>query len=166
MKKSYTHQGEELSLEAQARQETVSARLPSGEERTFLARWLDETALLIEDQNRQYRIPAFKEGNTWVFLWQGNSYRFEKQTTHKARSAVHSTESDGALRAPMPGLITKVLCQVGDGVEAGQRLVVMEAMKTEQTLRAPFAGRMKQINAQEGQIVEEGALLVELEPTN
>jgi biotin carboxyl carrier protein len=52
--------------------------------------------------------------------------------------------------------------QQGDPVEAGQRLLVLEAMKTEQALRAPFAGVVAQLNAREGDLVQEGTVLVEI----
>jgi len=56
-----------------------------------------------------------------------------------------------------------VLVAVGDAVEEGQGLVVMEAMKMENELRAPRAGRVKAVPVREGQAVETGALLVVLE---
>jgi biotin carboxyl carrier protein len=67
------------------------------------------------------------------------------------------------LIAPMPGMIVRITAQVGDTVEAGQGLVVMEAMKMENELRATSAGTVKAIHAQTGTAVEKGALLLELE---
>ena len=67
------------------------------------------------------------------------------------------------LTAPMPGLIVRVNVQVGDTVQAGQGLVVMEAMKMENELRAQAAGRVKSILALPGAAVEKGATLIELE---
>jgi biotin carboxyl carrier protein len=66
------------------------------------------------------------------------------------------------LKAPMPGLIVRVNVAVGDQVQAGQGLVVMEAMKMENELRASVAGVVKAIHAVPGAAVEKGALLVEL----
>jgi pyruvate carboxylase subunit B len=63
----------------------------------------------------------------------------------------------------MPGLIVRVNVQVGDQVQAGQGIVVMEAMKMENELRATAAGKVKSILAAPGTAVEKGALLVELE---
>jgi biotin carboxyl carrier protein len=51
----------------------------------------------------------------------------------------------------------------GDQVQAGQGLVVMEAMKMENELRAAAAGTVKSVSAQPGTAVEKGAVLVELE---
>ena len=67
------------------------------------------------------------------------------------------------LVAPMPGMIVRVNVQVGDRVQPGQGLVVMEAMKMENELRAQAAATVKAVLAQPGSAVEKGALLVELE---
>ena len=67
------------------------------------------------------------------------------------------------LRAPMPGMIVRVTVQVGDQVQSGQGLIVMEAMKMENELRATGAGVVKRVLASPGTAVEKGALLLELE---
>lgn len=67
------------------------------------------------------------------------------------------------LLAPMPGMVVRVQVQVGDVVQPGQGLVVMEAMKMENELRATAAATVKAVLAQPGTAVEKGALLVELE---
>jgi biotin carboxyl carrier protein len=64
------------------------------------------------------------------------------------------------LTAPMPGRVVRVLVETGKDVEAGQGLVVVEAMKMENELRAQRAGRVEEIAVREGQTVETGALLV------
>jgi biotin carboxyl carrier protein len=70
----------------------------------------------------------------------------------------------GAVRAPMPGLVVRVEVAVGDRVEAGAALVVVEAMKMQNELRAARAGRVAQIHIRPGVAVEKGALLVTLDP--
>jgi acetyl/propionyl-CoA carboxylase alpha subunit len=67
------------------------------------------------------------------------------------------------LKAPMPGLLVKVLCQPGDVVEAGQPLVVLQAMKMENELSLPRGGTIKSVGAEPGQSVEQGQVLVVLE---
>jgi len=67
------------------------------------------------------------------------------------------------LVAPMPGMIVRVNVQVGDRVQPGQGLVVMEAMKMENELRAQATATVKSVLAQPGSAVEKGALLIELE---
>jgi len=65
--------------------------------------------------------------------------------------------------APMPGLVVRVSVTVGDRVEAGQGVVVMEAMKMENELRATAAGVVKSVEVAAGTAVEKGTLLVALE---
>jgi acetyl/propionyl-CoA carboxylase alpha subunit len=65
----------------------------------------------------------------------------------------------GSLVAPMPGLVKQVLVAIGDRVERGAALVVLEAMKIEQTIRAPHAGRVSALSARPGQQVEAGLVL-------
>jgi acetyl/propionyl-CoA carboxylase alpha subunit len=74
------------------------------------------------------------------------------------------SEAAGSLAAPMPGLVTQVRVAVGDRVEAGQVLLVLEAMKMEQPVRAPAAGRIAELRAAEGEQVEAGRILAVIEP--
>ncbi len=68
-----------------------------------------------------------------------------------------------SLKAPMPGLVVRVLVIAGDQVAAGQGLVVMEAMKMENELKAAAAGTVKRVRVKPGDKVEKGAVLIELE---
>jgi pyruvate carboxylase subunit B len=67
------------------------------------------------------------------------------------------------LLAPMPGLVVRVNVKAGDTVEAGQGLIVMEAMKMENELRAHGAGVVKAVRVAPGDAVEKGAVLVEMD---
>ncbi|EMD31129.1 hypothetical protein CERSUDRAFT_89453 [Gelatoporia subvermispora B] len=68
----------------------------------------------------------------------------------------------GALRAPMPSVVVEVRVQLGERVEKGQPVVVLESMKTETVLRAPVAGVVKAIGCKKGEMVEEGKELVDI----
>jgi biotin carboxyl carrier protein len=63
----------------------------------------------------------------------------------------------------MPGRLVRVLVQPGQQVQAGDGLLVMEAMKMEKELRSPRAGRVSELPVSEGQAVETAALLVVVE---
>jgi biotin carboxyl carrier protein len=66
------------------------------------------------------------------------------------------------LKAPMPGLVARILVTAGQAVSQGQGLVVLEAMKMENELRAAAGGTVKAIAVVPGQAVEKGQMLVEL----
>ncbi|MFY8074574.1 MAG: biotin carboxylase N-terminal domain-containing protein [Sphingorhabdus lacus] len=67
------------------------------------------------------------------------------------------------LICPMPGLITAVHVSVGDKVEAGQPLAIVEAMKMENILRAEKAGVVKSVNASAGESLAVDAVILEME---
>ena len=69
----------------------------------------------------------------------------------------------GSLSAPMPGTVTALVKTPGDRAEAGETLLVMEAMKMEHAIKAPHAGKVAAFRFDVGQQVTEGALLVEFE---
>ncbi len=71
-------------------------------------------------------------------------------------AAAHAT---GSLLAPMPGTVVSVLAAAGDTVEAGQPVLVLEAMKMQHTVTAPTAGAVAEITVEPGRQVAAGDLL-------
>jgi 3-methylcrotonyl-CoA carboxylase alpha subunit len=69
-------------------------------------------------------------------------------------------DQGGTVRAPMHGKLVALFVAVGDRVEKGQRLAIMEAMKMEHALVAPIAGDIVEVTATAGAQVEEGARLI------
>lgn len=63
----------------------------------------------------------------------------------------------------MAGNVWKILVNVGDQVEAGQTLVILESMKMEINVDAESNGSVKEIKVNEGDFVNEGDVLLELE---
>lgn len=102
-------------------------------------------------------------------LWM-DGYRYDVEALDERmrtiRDLTNASAASGGPRplvAPMPGLIVRVTVRPGDAVDAGQGLVVMEAMKMENELRTTTAGVVKNVFIQPGVAVEKGALLVEFE---
>ncbi len=67
------------------------------------------------------------------------------------------------VKAPMPGMVLKVLVQPGQKIAKGDGLLILEAMKMENVLKASADATVKSINVQERTAVEKGAVLIELE---
>jgi biotin carboxyl carrier protein len=72
-----------------------------------------------------------------------------------------SVEAEGRQQiiAPMPGKVVRVLVKTGDTVEAGQGLLVVEAMKMQNEIRSPKSGTVERVLASEGQAVNAGEVL-------
>lgn len=67
------------------------------------------------------------------------------------------------VKAPMPGLVLAVNVEVGQPVQRGDALLVLEAMKMENVLKSPGDGVVKAIAVQKGMAVEKGFILIEME---
>ena len=67
------------------------------------------------------------------------------------------------INAPMPGLVLDILVNVGDIVEKGTQLIILEAMKMENVLKSQADGVIKEIKINKGDAVEKGQLLIVLE---
>jgi biotin carboxyl carrier protein len=70
---------------------------------------------------------------------------------------------DGRVKAPIPGLITRVLVEPGATVQAGQALVILEAMKMENEIRAPFDGVVSSLAVGGGETVVRNQVLAEVQ---
>jgi biotin carboxyl carrier protein len=87
--------------------------------------------------------------------------RDPRDASRRSGGAVGSGRQNVA--APMPGKVVRVLVQVGDAVEAGQGLVVVEAMKMQNEMKASRPGRVIEIRAYAGDTVSAGDTLAVLE---
>ena len=74
-----------------------------------------------------------------------------------------SQDEAGLVRAPAPAVVVAVPVAVGDDVEAGQTLVVLESMKMETAVRSPYAGRVREVLASVNGQVDSGAALLRVD---
>lgn len=68
-----------------------------------------------------------------------------------------------SIKAPIPGVIIKILVNKGDQVESGKVVAVMEAMKMENDILSTGDGKIKSIDVKEGDSILEGGVIMELE---
>jgi len=66
-------------------------------------------------------------------------------------------------RSPVSGIVVRVAAQVGQSLQAGDILVVLEAMKMETNITAPSAGKIAAIRVNQGDGVQAGQVVVEFE---
>jgi pyruvate carboxylase subunit B len=102
-------------------------------------------------------------------LWV-DGFRFDGEALDERTRAIRDITAESqkasgpaSLNAPMPGLIVRVSVAPGDTVQAGQGLIVMEAMKMENELRASAAGIVKNVLVEPGKAVERGTLLIDFQ---
>jgi len=106
-----------------------------------------------------------RQPDGWLVELEGRAFlvRVEDERTRHIRelaSAAAPRDVHVEVRAPMPGLIVKVEVEVGQEVEPGSGLIVMEAMKMENELRADSGGIVSEVRVESGQTVNRGDLLV------
>jgi biotin carboxyl carrier protein len=103
--------------------------------------------------------------STWEVSEGGE--QFEAEVLDERTAHIRSLAGAGAapagptlLKAPMPGMVTKVHVRPGQEVAIGASLVTLEAMKMENDLRAAGPGIVELVSATPGETVEKGAILV------
>lgn len=89
------------------------------------------------------------------FFWE---VAFENPLSPLPQSA-HATSGEGTVKTPMPGKITRIEHQIGDAVEAGDLIMVLEAMKMEHTVKAPRSGTLAEVRYCVGDVVADGSVL-------
>jgi biotin carboxyl carrier protein len=104
---------------------------------------------------------------TATYLWIGSKrYHAEVRDPRSLRSRkAASGEAEGTkkIAAPMPGKVVRILVKDHDAVEAGQGVVVVEAMKMQNELKSPKQGKVRKVMVAEGASVNAGDVLIVVE---
>ena len=140
-----------LRVRVDGRPVTVDARLPRRGPGSLL---LDGISYLVDLGDEGREIPVVVDGE---------AFRVQIENPARGRPAGGAGASAGVgqrLVAPMPGKVVAVLVEVGQPVERGAGLVVLEAMKMENEFRATGGGVVREIHVVPGQAVNAGDLLV------
>lgn len=80
-----------------------------------------------------------------------------------AAAADPNVKEDKVCRSPINGIVVKVAAQVGQAIQTGDTLLIVEAMKMETSITASVAGKISKINVKPGDSVQNGLVLVEFE---
>ncbi len=130
---------------------------------------LSSDSYLLKLDNTFYEIPSVINNNGKSLITAGSenfevvvrSYLQEKAAgiIEQKNKSLHGME----VRAPMPGMIIKIKTTEGSGVEHGDAVLILEAMKMENEVRTPSGGILKKIYVREGETVEKGTTLFLIE---
>jgi biotin carboxyl carrier protein len=124
----------------------------------------DVLSLLID--GRSYEIKR-EQTATDLYMWVGNvRFAVETRDPRSLRSRQKTGRDEKGPRkilAPMPGRIVRLLVAEGSEVEAGQGIVVIEAMKMQNEIKSPKKGIVKKISASAGAAIDPGDLLAIVE---
>src|SRR5439155_27060272 len=153
--------GREIRLEWRQDRETCRFRVESGEERTVDIQEMEPGVYSLLADGRSYEA---RIGNGSVSIG-ARTFRVEvldprrwnRQRNH------HKAEGRQNIVATMPGKVVRVLVAAGDLVEAGQGIVVVEAMKMQNEMKAAKAGRVITLAATPGATVNAGQILAAIE---
>lgn len=104
----------------------------------------------------------------YTFRINGSKYTLKisdhyERLVQKLGLSVGGSQKMNTVKAPMPGLVLKIMAEPGQAVQKGDPLLILEAMKMENVIKAAGEGRVKTIKIQQGAAVEKGQLLLEME---
>ena len=121
-------------------------------------------SILLDGRSYDARVEERPGGELVVVI---DGYRFEIEISDPRRWSRKSGSGGGqgvqSISTPMPGKVVRVLISPGDAVEAGQGLVVVEAMKMQNELKASRAGKVLTVAAKEGATVAAFEVLATIE---
>ncbi len=159
--------GREHRLDVQQDRDGLRVRLDDREFEVDLLR-VDPALYSLLIGGRSYEIDLLEMEDAFMVLVDGQPFRVEVQDEQqrRLRAAAGKGEARAGKRvvtAPMPGKVVKLLIRPGDAVNAGDGLIVVEAMKMENELKAPAAGTVKEVRVEEGKAVSGGETLIVIE---
>ncbi|MEA3080804.1 MAG: propionyl-CoA carboxylase alpha chain [Sphingomonadales bacterium] len=161
--------GEEHRVRIKPYKGGTLAVLDGGELIDIVGRWVPGQRLLAVSVDGRHRIVQVRRaGRNWELQTHGATHKVQVLAPHVADLAKHMIDKPAPdlsrlLLAPMPGLLTRLDVAVGDKVEPGQPVAVMEAMKMENILRAGRAATVKATPAKAGDSVAVDQVIVEFE---
>ena len=116
---------------------------------------MKEGAILISGTPKTVKLsPGTAEVDGIAYAIEAKGLEEPKTTKSRKAASTGAAEAAGAVTAIMPGLIIKILKNEGDRVEAGETVMILEAMKMQNDLTAKTSGVIRQMNVKQGENVE------------
>ena len=112
---------------------------------------------------KSYELGLAKHPDYWEVGVEGERFLLNVVDPRKKSLRIASGEGEGLLVTKMPGRIVEVCCEVGQAVEKGDVIIIVEAMKMENPLKAAKSGTIAEIFVGNGDLVEAKQKLILIE---
>ncbi len=151
---------EEIPIEYRSQRNGSFEMEIAGEQSTVAVFHAERGSVDLEIDGRRTRMSVTEHGDNWLVHGALGDVEIEELPRLPIPGLL---DIKGGLTAPMPGNVLATHIGVGDTVQAGQLLLVIEAMKMQHRITAPFDGSVTEVHVAAGDQVDNGALLVMLE---
>ena len=118
----------------------------------------------------EFEVEVEREGDAWRVLVGGKEYSIQvdggahSETGRGSAGRSRGRTRSGPCSSPIPGKVVTMHVAVGDQVEEGEVLLILEAMKMQNEIQAPIQGTVSEVNCESGDSVEANVPLVIIEP--
>ena len=143
-------------LEVRPHDELFEVKI-DGEKKVVSISWISPAHLSILLDGKSYNVEVEHFGKKYQVTTRGEIYEFSV-TDEREVVTTEAPQAGGKLivAAPMPGLVVEIMCSDGEKVEAGQGVLVLEAMKMQNEITAPVSGVITVISVESGAPVNAG----------
>ena len=118
----------------------------------------------------EFEVDIEKDGETWKVRVGGREFsiqvdsRVPGEITRRSTGRGKRRNRSGTISSSIPGKVVSLHTAVGDRVEEGEVLLILEAMKMQNEIQAPIPGTVSEVNCESGDSVESNVPLVIIEP--
>ncbi len=116
----------------------------------------------------EFSVEIETDGDNYIATIDGQTFSFSipdsKNTAPRKRGSGGKRKRSGTVSASMPGKVVTVEVEVGDKVNEGQTILILEAMKMQNEVAAPITGIVSKVSCEDGMSVEANVPLVIIDP--
>ena len=128
---------------------------------------MSETRKVIVD-GEEFEVELEQDGDMWTATVEGKTFEIQVPDAGPApkqrRASGGKSKKSGKVTANIPGKVVTVEVTVGQEVEEGQVVMILEAMKMQNEIQAPVSGTVTEIHCEEGQSIEANVPLLVITP--
>ena len=119
--------------------------------------------VMLRQENRARELHVLPQGNSsYAVMVNGRHLIAQVEKSNGKPKKRVEQANQGAINAPMPGMVVDVLVKEGQRVDSGEPLVILESMKMQMQLRSPFNGQVCKVAVANKAQVEKGMLLIQV----